>query len=225
MIRTLGTIIFTIATLSAQEKVQVSKTENVEFGGTLTLKNSIGDVSIQGWDQPGLQITIVKSTKHYFDQAKRDEGLHQLDAVHTSISRNGDETVLWTEYQRRAGTLTPPLPGAIDFDLTYQIRVPRGAKVNIQHHSGEIHLENLTGDIHATDGKGEIMVYLPDDASYSIDARARFGGVTSNVPGQARRRHLIGQSFVGKGEHQLYLRIGNGDIMILKTLPPQAATK
>ena len=74
---------------AAQQRVQVSKTEKVDFpaNGTLRLQNSTGDLTIEGWDEPGVEITTTKSGK-----AAKD-----LDRVQVSTKRNGDELVITTE--------------------------------------------------------------------------------------------------------------------------------
>src|SRR5580704_17744521 len=43
----------------------VTKTERFDFpaGGTLRLKNSIGELTVEGWDQPGIEITTIKSPR------------------------------------------------------------------------------------------------------------------------------------------------------------------
>ena len=49
------------------EQVQTSHTEHMDFpsGGTLIMKKSTGDLTIEGWDGSGLEITTVRSTKSY----------------------------------------------------------------------------------------------------------------------------------------------------------------
>ena len=46
-------------------KIQVTKTEHADLsaGGTVRFKNSTGELTIEGWDQPGVEITTIESTK------------------------------------------------------------------------------------------------------------------------------------------------------------------
>ena len=46
---------------------------------------------------------------------------------------------------------------------------------------GEIHIDNITGDIRATENLGQITVRVPDGA-YSIDAKSKLGAVESDFP-------------------------------------------
>ena len=46
--------------------VRVSKTEAMDFpaGGTLRMENSTVNVNIEGWDQPAIENTTIKSSKN-----------------------------------------------------------------------------------------------------------------------------------------------------------------
>ena len=48
-------------------QVQVSHTERMDFpsGGVLRMKKSTGDLTVEGWDCPDVEITTIKSTKSY----------------------------------------------------------------------------------------------------------------------------------------------------------------
>ena len=50
-------------------KIQVAKTENADLpaGGTVRFKNSTGELTIEGWDQPGVELTTTKSGQRAAD--------------------------------------------------------------------------------------------------------------------------------------------------------------
>src|SRR5579863_4710984 len=64
----------------------VTKTERLDFpsGGTLHLKNSIGELTVEGWDQAGIEITTIKSPRN---------PMAQLDRVQVKAERQKDEVV------------------------------------------------------------------------------------------------------------------------------------
>jgi hypothetical protein len=103
--------------------------------------------------------------------------------------------------------------------------VPRNAKLIVDHDSGEVHFDDLTGDISATVIQGTILLHLPQNEQYAIDARAKVGEVTSDFPGTTKRKRLFGNAFTeaSPAAHKLYLRIGFGDIVILKIETPPPA--
>jgi len=207
------------------QKIQVTKTEHAELaaGGTLHLKNSTGEVTVEGWDQPGVEITTIQSTKVAYTPAakERAKASSDLAAVKVTVANQGGELVVATEYPRGRRYLPRPSVGARDFDLEYRIKVPRDAKLIVEHDEGEIHVDDVRGDISATTNQGTIVLRVPQTAQYSIDAKSRIGGVESDIAGSTTRKRL-GHAFVQevKAPHKLYLRNGFGDILILKINQP-----
>jgi hypothetical protein len=97
------------------------------------------------------------------------------------------------------------------------------ARLAADHDTGEVHVDNLTSDIHVTVLNGGITLHLPQEGQYGIDAKSDLGGVASDFPGHKKRRPwLLGHQFVQEmsAPHKLYLRVGFGDITILKILRP-----
>lgn len=58
----LGISCMVLADDESQHFVQVTKTERLDFpsGGLLRLKNSIGQVTVEGWDRPDVELTTTK---------------------------------------------------------------------------------------------------------------------------------------------------------------------
>ncbi len=207
------------------QKVRSSKTEHADLaaGGTLHLKNSTGEVTVEGWDQPGVEITTIKSTKLSYTTAapERVKAAHDLENVKVTVAKQGDELVVTTEYPRDRRYLPRPSVGYRDFNLEYQIKVPRDAKIIVDHDEGEVHFDDLTGDISATTNQGLITLRLAATAQYSIDAKTRIGDVDSDIAGTTTRKHF-GHEFMqtAQAPRKLYLRNGYGDIIILRLRKP-----
>jgi hypothetical protein len=168
-------------------------------GGTVHVKDSYGELAAEGWDRQEVQLTMGKSAK----------------GAAVTMKRNGGEVLIQTKLAR----------GTERHLLDYRIRMPRGGKLVVNHGSGEIHVADFAGDVHATVRRGTITLSLPADGKYGIDARASLGAVVSDFPGRSRRRPWIFGHWFESGKqagqaHQLYLRAGFGDILILKTIHP-----
>jgi hypothetical protein len=213
----------------AKQKVQVSKTEKADFpaNGTLRLQNSTGELIIEGWDQPGVEISTVKSSKEEYLAADRDKATKELDRVQVSAKRNGDELVITTEYPRhRAFPWVTPLQTVTNFDLQYVIKVPRSAKLIVNHKDGEVHVDDVTGNIQATARQGLIALRLVSDMPPAIDAKSFVGTVNSDFEGRETLQPLhFGHKFeegASTAPQTLHLRIGYGDIVILKAHQPKA---
>jgi hypothetical protein len=209
----------------ATQKIQVTHTETVPFpsAGRLRLKNSIGELTIQGWDRPDVEITTIKSTALAIAPAKRDKATRELDKVRIAAATQGEDLVIATEFPRHRGWLpTWRRHPNTDFDLEYRIMVPRNARIDVDHVRGEVHVDNLTSDVRVTDGNGTITLQVPADGQYDVDARSKLGAVDSDLPGHENRAHWFGHGFVQAtpAAHKLYLRVGFGDIVILKMQKP-----
>jgi len=194
---------------------EVSDTQRIDFpsGGTLRVRNSVGELTIEGWDQPGVEITTVKRSLNTAGQ---------LDRVRIAAARKGDEIVVTTELPKHR-ILVRPFRGTSDFYLEYRIKAPRNARLTVDHDNGEVHISGVTGDIHTTDRMGQITLQLPAEGQYAIDAKSTLGTIDSDFPGNESRKLKFGHSFVheaSSSSQKLYLRIGFGDITILKTPRP-----
>jgi|SRR5579871_136936 len=198
----------------------VSFTEHVDFpaAGVLRLKNSIGDLWIEGWDRPNVETTTIRSMK--------GDTPGKLENVRIDSERHGDELVLTTSFPRNAWRRSFSLGVATNFDLEYHIRVPRNARLIVEHHVGELHVDGLTADINAAVHQGTIVVRLPEKEAYAIDAKSKFGSVTSDFPGSSRGHWWsAGEQFTQSASppsRKLNLRIGYGDILLLRINTPLA---
>jgi hypothetical protein len=220
-----GASFLLLADDGAMRKVQVTHTERADFpsGGRLQLKNSIGELMVEGWDRPDVEITTIKSTKTAVASGDREKASRELDKVRISVAPQAGDLVVTTDFPRHRSLLPTwrRLPDN-DFDLEYRIKVPMNAKLSVDHVRGEVHVYNLTSDIRATDCNGLITLELPPDGSYDIDAKSKLGDVISDFAGHKERTRLFGHRFIqGKpAPHKLYLRIGFGDIIIFEGWKP-----
>jgi hypothetical protein len=206
-----------------KSRAQVTNTDRVDFptGGVLRIDNSIGEVTVQGWDRPEVEVTTIKSTKAFYDSQAREKATKDLSKVQIKTERRGDEIVVRTDFPKYAFFPPNPLPiGHANFDVEYRISAPRQARLVIDHHNGEVHVDDVASDIRVTVLTGSITLRLPEENQYSIDAKADIGGIVSDVPGQIRRRlALVGfrlNATPSQAAHSLHLRIGFGDIAIVK---------
>lgn len=206
------------------DKITVVKTESGDFptAGLLHLKNAVGLVTVTGWDQPGYEMTTIKSTKTAVEDKDRDAANKMIESVKISTGHKGEEVTVSTEFPKHS-KIARPFLGMTDFDLEYRIHVPRAARLDIEDVMGEINLENLSGDLRASAGLGQINVRVPE-GSYAIDAKCKTGVVNSDFPGIDLQRHWWivkwpGQTFMASAastSQKMFLRVSYGDIVILK---------
>jgi hypothetical protein len=212
-----------------KQKAQVSKTEHIDFppGGTLRFRNSVGVLTVEAWDQPGVEMTTIKSTRVELDARRREKATHELDRVNVAAERHGDELVITTTFPRhRPFRLPYPLTGNTNFDLEYHIKAPANARIIADHTLGDVNIDGLAGDIQVNLAQGEILLHLPEEEKYSINARSDFGSVNSDFSEPEKRTGwLLGHRSIDENSaapHKLNLKVGFGDIVIVKIRAPKS---
>ena len=206
----LGGACLLLAAAEPKQNVQVSKTERVDFpsGGTLRLTHAVGILNVEAWDRPDVEITTIKSER-----------------VHVAVERRGNELVITTDFPREFSIPRPyPLGGGARFNLEYRIKAPSSARLIADLKVGEVNVDNLLADVQVTLRQGEIMLHLPEQAAYDIHARSDVGSVNSDFAVQQKRRFwLVGVRTARQDPKAptLNLRVGYGDIVILKTRLPK----
>ena len=199
-----------------KQDVQATTTQRAELGpgGAVRIDGSLGELDIQGWDHAEVEITLTKSVW----RSSHDEAARTLDSVRVKADRKGADLEITTLFPSR-NPITRPLRGKTVVSLQYLIKVPHDARLVIHHDGGDVRLQGITGAIEATVGRGDIELRLPDTNSYSIDAKCRVGGVTSDFGGGHHGRLVVGERFDHDAEssgQRAYLRVGIGGIQILK---------
>jgi hypothetical protein len=224
-------MIGTSATAAAVDEmpqyVRVTNTQHADVpaDGTVKIPNTRDELTIQGWDQPGVEITTIKSSKYELGTTDRDKATRELESIKIAAELTGNDLEITTSLPKESGFLFVRSPR--DFRMNYLIKVPRNVHLIVEG-SGEAHFEGVAGDIKANMHQGEITLRLPQDGAFGIDASVRVGSIISDFPGNTRRRTLfLGHTYTGAAQtaHKLYLREGFGDILIFKTstaAPPRS---
>ena len=210
---------------AAPQKVTVTHTETLSLpaGGTVRIEHSVGELGIEGWDRPDVEITVIKTTQDFYSAADHAKGTAELERVHVSGAMNGKDVVVTTGYPHHVFPFSMVLAGA-GVDVEYRIKAPMDAPIVVDHGAGEVNFYHVSGDIQAHVHNGGITLDLPQESQYGIDARAKWGNEIADFPGKPHRRFwLIGHEFKGgEGAHKLVLKAGYGDIIVFKEWKPEA---
>jgi hypothetical protein len=212
-----------------KQKVEISKTERFDFpsGGTLRFSNSVGTLTVEAWDRPDVEMTTIKSSKIDLNAHGREKATHSLEGVKVAAERHGDELVITTKFPPHRPFRVPyPFSGETGFDLEYRIKAPANARIIVAHTLGEVNIDGLAGDIQVTVAQGQILLHLPGDGKYDIHAHSDFGSVNSDFSEEEKRDWwMLGHRSVDNNAaapHKLNLKVGFGDIVILKTRIPKS---
>ncbi len=209
--------------------VTVVHTERLNFaaGGVIQLNGSYGHLTVEGWDEPEVEVTVTKSTEKSYTAGQQQEANRRLESIRVVTGlRSASELSITTILASRNGTWAPPLPRNTKNGVTleYQIHAPRGSKLVIEHGGGIVLVSGMAEDVEVTSASGDILLMLPDSGAYNIDARSKLGTVSSDFEGAARRRRLVGSGFVRATQapsHRIFARTRRGGIAI-KSVPPPA---
>ena len=200
---------------------QVVATEQVDFapGGLIRVDGSYGDLYVESWDQPRVEMTVTKLMPYDYKSEHPEISTQHLEAVRVVAQRRSP-----TELE--ISTVHPH--GRGHAGIEYEIRVPRNSRLAIRHGVGLVSISGVTGDITASGHRGDIMLWLPTSGAYSIDAKCKLGKVSSDFTGVSHSSFLVGQRFASGNaapSQRLHLRMGFGGITIKPILPESQATR
>jgi hypothetical protein len=215
--RKLTAFLFGVSVLFGAPPAQVTSRERVSFapGGLIRLDTASGNLFVEAWDGPEIEITTVKSTRQ--DQAARC-----FETVRVATERRSSSEWALSDVVPSRSFLSTLFGRGCGVTVDHQIRVPRDSRLVIHHGAGYVLVSRVTGEIEATSRSADIMLMLPGPGPYSIDAKSKFGNVASDFSGANHRTKLMGEQFAGANPppaRRIYLRIGFGGITI-KEVPP-----
>jgi hypothetical protein len=211
---------------AGKQQVRVSKTEHVDFapGGTIRINGSHGDLNVEGWDRPDVEVTVIKSTGRLYSAKETEDARKRLDLIAVTLDhKSASELTISTRFPSRK--LTRLNRGRSNLILEYQIHVPRASHLIVRQDMGAVVVTGVAGDVDGKVGSGDIVVMVPAAGSYAIDAKTRFGGVDSDFGGAANREGLIGRQLgfaPSSPQHKIVLRVGFGNINV-QALPAARA--
>jgi hypothetical protein len=229
MTRKPAVLLFAVSMLGAsgpKQPFEVSTTEQVPFlpGGTIRLVNSYGHLTVEGWDEPKVEITVTKATARFFESDEKEKAEKNFDQIRVITDRRSDkELAISTTIPVRNSLFASVLPNnKRGVTLEYTIHVPRDSRLVVRHDNGYVWVSDVTGDIEVNSHTGDMIVMLPDPGQYLIDAKTRLGSVTSDFAGRALSQFLLGTHFAYPNEgpsRRIDLRMGRGSITIKKGPP------
>jgi hypothetical protein len=201
--------------------VHISSTQQVPFqaGGTIRVNHSFGELWIEGWDRPEVEITVTKSPDELYSEKDRAAATKLADNVKITVDRSSNGELVISTTVTHFSRWLHPVSFTGDVMMQYRIRVPRDTKLIVHHKDGEVLVSNMLSDIEATGRSGDIIVLLPEGGKYAIDAVSHVGTLSSDFDGHAH--HGIWSSeFSLKAPapaHRIYLREGIGGIEIMSS--------
>jgi hypothetical protein len=214
-----------------KQAVEANHTQRVNFapGGVIRVDGSYGDITLEGWDQPAVEISVTKF-RGYREPKEREQAMKNFERVEIKTELRSDKELEIATLAPKRRWFLPSVPSTdrAGVSLEYHIRAPRDSKLEIHHGTGSVLINDMTGDIEATGHRGDILLMLRDSGSYAIDAKSKAGAVTSDFAGVPHLRpYRLGERYRTANSpdaRRVYLRMGFGGITIL-AVPPEAHTR
>jgi len=206
---------------------QVTSTETFDFvsGGVIRVSDSFGDLYVEAWDQERVELTVTKTMPYEYAPGHPETAGQRLQDVKVMTEkRSASELVISTNLPPKRGLPRHPLAPSKTrgVGIEYRLKVPRNSRLVVHHRVGLISVTGVTGDIEAACHRGDIVLWLPDSGTYSIDAKNRLGKVSSDFPGDSHSEFLVGQKFESTRPapvQRLSLHVGFGGITLKPILP------
>jgi predicted membrane protein len=204
-----------------KHEAEIKTTQNLEFGasGTIQIVDSFGSVKVEGWDKEEVELTVTKRTQKKYAPKDIAKATKELERFKITMETIGETSLLVINTTYPSWTPARMFRGKTNLNLDYLIKVPRQSSLLIKHGIGEVDVTNVSGDIEATASIGEVSLKLPEDQSYSVDARVRIGDVSSEFGQTTQRQGFIplGAKLAGDPAaptRRIFLRLGIGDINV-----------
>jgi Toastrack DUF4097 len=202
------------ASISQRQRAEIVDNEQMLFspGGTIEIYDSSGNVTVDGWDRPEVDLVITKASSRTYSQEELPAALDKLEHIVIKTRRVANNRLVITTSMSavsrctRAGT-----------ELTYHIHAPRETRLVIKHNVGDINVHNIAAGMDITARIGDIALRLPEKENFLVDAKARVGSVCSEWPGALLSKPA-------PTPVQLRLRVGIGEITVRKAKAQHRAT-
>ncbi len=178
--------------------------------GTLYVETRIGDVKVEGWDKPDVEIEAEKVV-----QAGSEARARRLfDQIKIQLTENGEEVFLRTLYPpRRPWRL---FRGATKLSANLRIRMPYEAKLTLKCVDGDVRVRGIVGNQRIRVSYGDVEVSVPSvDRLHSLDARSFLGYVQSDLHGENSAGWGRRVSFFNTdGQQDIHVRVRMGGVYV-----------
>jgi hypothetical protein len=146
--------------------------------GTLTIDTRVGDLHIEGWDDPYVEVEEEKVVRAN-SKGKADQLYGQIQVL---LEGQDKQVVLRTTYPSRR--LWRPFRGESQLTVNLRVKMPYDAGLSLKCVDGDVRIRGLVGRQQIRVNYGDVEIDVPDvDNLRLLDARALLGYVQSDLHG------------------------------------------
>jgi hypothetical protein len=170
---------------AAEIKRSTERTFDLAPGGTLTIDNQNGRVTVEGWDQPRARVQIVRVVRA--TDAEKAEAY--LRALRAEIDVGGNRLTITSRYPKRKESV-----GFWDLigqriasaQIHYYVQVPRETRLNLATTNGPVRVRGTRGDLQTetTNGGIDISSVVGAVAAHTTNGSIELSDVDGTAKGE-----------------------------------------
>ena len=211
-----------LAAAETKSAVDVTRTATLPLapGGTVRIDRTWGDVSVEVWDKPMVEVTVTAASKQAHTQDQAAEARTRLARFGFDAKAISPNEVVVTGVSPSA-SLLKPFGGKSGVAVHYAIRMPRTSSLVLRHEIGDVTVAGVQADVDVANDTGEVRLELPLGPDVAVETSSKVGDIELNAElrgkGQLRRRALVGHRFSYRPaapDRQVTVRVGVGSITI-----------
>ena len=180
--------------------------------GLLTVDTRMGDIHVEGWDEPRLEIEAEKVVR-----AKSSVAAKPLYEQLTVVLEGKDKNVLLrTVYPARK--MWRPFRGEARLSVNYRIKMPFDANLALKCVDGDVWIRGVEGKQRILVNYGDVEIDIPSlDHHHSLRAHAWLGYVQSDLNGEDRGGFGPTLSYWNPtGEQDIYVKVRMGGVFVYR---------
>ncbi len=213
--------------LAANAPVTASHSATLPLGanGTVLIEKSWGEIDVEAWDKPSVQVTMSLRTQKAIEPDEQAEARERLDRFGFDARKTGADSVTISGRSPDASLLRP-FGGKSGVQVHYAVKMPRTANLRVDHQVGEVRVTGISGNVDAANGTGEVTLRLPLTPQVAVESSSRVGDGEFDDAllkrGSYRRNMVVGHSFSyapATAHRHVSARVGVGSVSIRQDQP------
>jgi hypothetical protein len=180
--------------------------------GLLSIDTRTGDIHIEGWDEPRLEIEAEKVVR-----ANSEESAKPLYGRLEVVLKGQDKRVmLRTLYPPRR--VWRPFRAESQLSVNYRIKMPFDANLLVKCVDGDVWIRGVQGKQQILVNYGDVEIDVPSaDRLRSLHAHTWLGYVQSDLHGEDRAGFGPGISYWNPlGEQDIYVKVRMGGVFVYR---------
>jgi DUF4097 and DUF4098 domain-containing protein YvlB len=181
------------------------KTVPLARDGKVVLSNTSGDIEITSWKQDQVKIEALKTS----EASSLDKAKENAQQVTIDVAGEAGVVQISTKFPEHLGGFWGG--SSINVSVSYKLKVPEKASVEVKSISGDIHLASIGGEAKVRSVSGDVGVL----GAAGVDVNLTSGDLTlENIVGDVYIKSVSGDIKVKSVKGSIELSSVSGDITL-----------